>query len=773
MYYDLKTLEYNKVLDILSSYSKTNYAKRKINELTPYSTYDEITTSLKETKCAFDACVKLGDLPLGGLYDVIDYIKRAKIGSILTEQELLDIVSLIDCGSNALRYFKSLDSIKLDTSVLSNYYNNITVPAVLKTNINLAIGDDARVLDNASRELFMIRRNISSLENRLRSKLNELLATKAGMLTDTLIVIRDGRMCLPVKIEHKNTFKGILHDLSSSNTTAYIEPESCVETANQIDSYKAMEKKEVAQILKGLSLLVAGEAEALINNIEALTSLDIIYAKALMAKENDYNEVKVFDKQSFNIKKCKHPLIDKNKVVPIDVDLGNRFNAIVITGPNTGGKTVALKTVGVLHLMVSTGLMVPASADSEFGIFDEILVDIGDEQSIEQSLSTFSAHMSKVISIIENTTHKSLVLLDELGSGTDPKEGSSLAIAIIDSLKNIGAKIIATTHYSDLKNYAYNSEGVTNASVEFNTNTLMPTYRLLLGIPGKSNAIEISKRLGLKDDIIKTARDYIEQNNTQSASMIQSLEEEMTNIREKEKALEAKIYEYEEMLKSVQEEKMQIIKQTNKIISDAKKEAKAIVQKSKDDALQLLSEIKTLSDSSYKEHELADLKHKARNLNIKDEEEALFDEELNVGDYVYVKTYDKNGTITKIKKDKYSVNIGQFVMDFTKKELVKATKPVEKKVKETRRSGYNPASHAQLRLDLRGKRYEEVEFLMDQYLDQAILGNLECVTIVHGFGTGAIRNAVQEYLKKCPYVKKYRYGGEGEGLNGVTVVYLR
>ena len=773
MYYDLKTLEYNKVLDILASYSKTNYAKRKINELTPFEEYEDITTSLKETKCAFDAIVKLGDLPLGGLYDVIDYIKRARIGSILTEQELLDIVSLIECGSNALRYFKSLDSIKLDTQVLSKYYNNITVPTVLKTNITLAIGEDARVLDNASRELFMIRRNISSLENRLRSKLNELLSTKAGMLTDTLIVIRDGRMCLPVKVEHKNTFKGILHDLSSSNTTAYIEPESCVETANQIDSYKAMEKKEVAQILKGLSLLVAGDADQLIANIEALTDLDVIYAKALMAKANDYNEVKIYDKQSFNIKKCKHPLIDKDKVVPIDVELGNRFSAIVITGPNTGGKTVALKTVGLLHLMVATGLMVPASADSEFGIFDEILVDIGDEQSIEQSLSTFSAHMSKVISIIDKASFKSLILLDELGSGTDPKEGSSLAIAIIDHLKEIGAKIIATTHYSDLKNYAYNSEGVTNASVEFNTNTLMPTYRLLLGIPGKSNAIEISKRLGLSEKIINTSKQYIDQNSTQSASMIQSLEEEMTNLREKEKALEEKINEYEAMQKSLADEKMQIIKQTNKIISDAKQEAKAIVLKSKEDAESLLAEIKSLSDGSYKEHELADLKHKTRNLNVKDEEEAIFDEELNVGDYVYVKTYDKNGTITKIKKDKYSVNIGQFVMDFSKKELVKATKPAEKKVKETRMSGYNPASHAELRLDLRGKRYEEVEFLMDQYLDQAILGNLECVTIVHGFGTGTIRNAVQEYLKKCPYVKKYRYGGEGEGLNGVTVVYLK
>lgn len=773
MNYDLNTLEFNKVLEELSKFASTNYAKRRISELTPFASYEEILESSNETKCAFDACVKLSNIPLGGLYDVLDYIKRARIGSILSEQELLDIVGLIDCSNNALKYFKQLDGIKVDTTVFEKYYSKINIPSVLKTNINLAIGDDARVLDNASRELFMIRRNIISLNNRLKAKLNEILTTRASQLTESLIVQRDGRMCVPVKIEHKNTFKGILHDISSSNTTAYIEPESCVETANQIESYKAMEKKEIAQILKSLSLLVASEADVLTENLEALTSLDVIYAKALMAKAYDYNDVKILDKQSFNIKKCKHPLIDREKVVPIDIELGNKFNAIVITGPNTGGKTVALKTVGLLHVMVMCGMMVPAASDSEFGIFDEILVDIGDEQSIEQSLSTFSAHMSKVIRIIENTSFKSLVLLDELGSGTDPKEGSSLAITIIDQLKSIGAKIIATTHYSDLKNYAYNSEGVCNASVEFNTNTLMPTYRLLLGVPGKSNAIEISKRLGLPDKIIEDAKSHIESTSSTSSLMLQNLEEEMTSLREKEEELARKIEEQENLISKLNKEKFDLAKQTSKIIDDAKKEARKIIEKSKEDANQLLDEIKNLSSSAYKEHELADLKHKARNINVKDEEENVFDEELVVGDYVYVKTYDKNGTIIKIKKDKYSVNIGQFTMDFTKKELIKAQKPQEKKKRETRMSGYNPASHAALSLDLRGKRYEEVNYLMDQYLDQAILGNLETVNIIHGFGTGTIRNAVQEYLKKCPYVKKYRYGVEGEGLNGVTVVYLK
>ena len=774
MNYDLTTLEFNKVLDDLANFSKTNYAKRKILDIVPYEDFEQIIESSKETKNAYEAIVKLDELPLGGLYDVLDCIKRAKIGSILNEQELLDIVGLIDCSNNVLKYFKQLDNIKVDTKPLEKYFSLINIPSVLKTNINLAIGDDARVLDNASRELFMIRRNIISLNNRLRSKLNEILTTRASQLTESLIVQRDGRMCVPVKIEHKNTFKGILHDISASNTTAYIEPESCVETANQIESYKAMEKKEIAQILKSLSLLVASEADVLINNLEALTNMDVIYAKALMAKAYNYNDVKIVDKQLFNIKKCKHPLIDREKVVPIDIELGNKFNAIIITGPNTGGKTVALKTVGLLHLMVMCGMMVPASSDSEFGIFDEILVDIGDEQSIEQSLSTFSAHMSKVIRIIEHTSFKSLVLLDELGSGTDPKEGSSLAIAIIDHLKSIGAKIIATTHYSDLKNYAYNSDGVCNASVEFNTNTLMPTYRLLLGVPGKSNAIEISKRLGLNDKIIEASRQYIDSNSSTSSLMLENLEEEMTALREKEELLEKKITEQEELVAKLNKEKYDLAKHTSKIIDDAKKEAKKIIEKSKEDANQLLDEIKNLSSSAYKEHELADLKHSVRSLEVLDEEIST-PHEFSVGEEVYVKPWQRNGRITKINKGKYEVLVGNFAVEFTKNELsIAKNTPITTKttVKKQPKRELN-TRQGKLECDLRGFRYEEVAPELDRFIDQAYLAGLGQIYVIHGFGTGAVRKACYEFFKKCPHVKSTRFGGEGEGLNGVTVVYLK
>lgn len=774
MKYHLDALEFDQVLDKLSNYAKTDYAKELISKLTPNSNFEEVLELNNETNEAYLAVVRQGDIPLGGLYNVNPSIRRSQIGGILDPNELLNIVYLLDCSMNVTRYFKSLESIKLNTPCLNKYVDKLVNLPTLKTNITLAINPDGKVNDNASRELFTIRRTISSLNNRLKSKLNELMTSRASMLTDSLIVMRNNRMCLPVKIEYKNTFKGIIHDISSSNTTCYIEPEATIETANQIDSYINKEKKEIEVILKNLTLLVSAESDILLTNLDSLTNLDIIYSKALMGKELDYSNVTIVNDYSFNLKKAKHPLIDKDKVVPIDVELGKKAKVIIITGPNTGGKTVALKTVGLLHCMAMCGMMVPCSSDSILSVFNEILVDIGDEQSIAQSLSTFSAHMKKMNEILEATTFESLILLDELGSGTDPKEGSSLAISMINYMKSRGATIIVTTHYSDLKTYAYNTDNVLNASVEFNTNTLMPTYRLLVGVPGKSNAIEIAKRLGIPEEIINSSKSYMDDiSNSENSELMNNLEEEITKLRQQEEELAHKIEMYDELNHKLSIEKVNLTKQTNKIINDAKNEANNIIKDAKDEASKLINEIKELSNVEYKEHELADLKYKVKNLNVEANDLNLFDEELVVGDYVYIKPYEKNGTITKIKKDKYTVQMGQFSMDFAKSDLTKAAKPKEKVVKQSRLSGYNPASHASLSLDLRGKRYEEVKDLMDQYLDQAILGNLETVTIIHGFGTGVIRNAVQDYLKKCPYVKSYRYGGEGEGLNGATVVKLK
>lgn len=774
MPYDLDTLEFQKVLLLVKQFSKTNYAKECITDLYPSHSLDEVLTLQKQTSQAFEAIVKLSDLPLGGLYEVLPSIRRAQIGGILAPEELNRIVGLIQCTANVERYFATLVSMKLDISALEEYKNRFQQFKNLKTNITLAISDDGKVNDSASRELFTIRKSISSLENRLRSKLSEIMASKASMLTENLIVLRNNRMCLPVKIEYKNSFKGIVHDVSSSNTTCYIEPESTLETTNQIESYRAAEKNEIQNILKNLSLLVRAEAEELLGNLDALTKLDIIFAKAQMAKEYEYNPVQIVDTGYFNLKKAKHPLLAKEQVVPIDVELGKTYSTIIITGPNTGGKTVAMKTVGLLHLMALCGMWIPASKDSIVSIFDHILADIGDEQSIEQSLSTFSSHMKHMKEILSTANAFSLVLLDELGSGTDPKEGSSLAIAMIDYLKGRGAKTIVTTHYSDLKAYAFHQNDVLNASVEFNSTTLLPTYRLLIGVPGRSNAIEIASRLGICQEIIEGAKTYMERmDSSLSKDALENLEDKILAVQVQEEELKHKLEMNDRVYQELSYEKLKLSKQHDQILEKAKVEAAELIHKAKIEAESLLDQLKKMEHQEYKDHQLAEIKHKLKELNADTDTGNLFEDELSVGDYVFIKPYQQNGTITKIKKDKYSIQMGQFSMDFDRKDLIRAPKPKEKKLREKRLSGYNPTAHVGLSLDLRGKRYEEVKELMDTYLDQALLGNLESVSIIHGFGTGAIRKAVWEYLKTCPFVKSYRYGQEGEGLNGVTVVKLK
>ena len=773
MNYDYKVLEFDKILEILKTYTKTNYAKDKITIDLIGKSYDEIHTLVSETKEAYNALVKYGDIPLGGLTSVNEVLSRCNAGGILSPSELLQIVGLIDAATNTIKYFKSLDGIKLETFNLKKYAEKLVIQTKLKTSISMSINDQGEVVDNASRDLFVIRKSIRSLENRLRSKMNELLLTHSKMLSDNIIVLRDNRMCLAVKAEYKNSFKGIVHDVSSSSTTAYIEPEACLSISNEIDIFTAKERKEIENILKSLSLLCQSEIEDLKTNMENLTALDIIYAKALYGKDKDYNDAIIVETQEFRLANACHPLIPKDVCVPINIELKNKDQAIIITGPNTGGKTVAMKTTGLVHLMAYYGMMVPVGGEMKIGYFDSIYADIGDEQSIEQSLSTFSSHMKKIVNITKHASDKSLIILDELGSGTDPKEGSVLAISIIEYLRKRGSKLIVTTHYSELKNYAYNDELIRNAAVEFDVNTLKPTYRLIMGISGKSNALLIASRLGLSDEITDNAKERIDLKNNESAKLIDNLEEEMNKIKEMQISLENQIKENQQIKADLVKSKMDLEKNTDNIVNKAKLEAKEIIKNAQAESYKLIEEIKNMSEENFKEHELAALKNKVSSIDVP-EEENKDNSKLNVGDYVFVKPYEKYGTINKIKGDKYQVNIGQFAMDFTRSELRLSAKPVEKPEKKTKLSGYNPGvGNVKLSLDLRGKRYEEVAYLMEQYLDQALYANLGSVQIIHGFGSGAIRKAVWDFLKTCTYVKSYRYGGEGEGLNGATIVYLK
>lgn len=773
MSYDLEALEFNKILDDLKNYLKTDLAVDELMASKPISDLDVISEMIDEAECAYKAIASYDDIPLYDVRNLYPVIKRITIGGVITQAELLDMLYMLTTVLNVCKYKGILASSKINTKELDKYFDLLTPNQRLKNDISYKIDDQGNIKDNASEGLFQIRRALSSLNNKLHSKLNEYLTSKASMLTEGLIATRGGHLCLPFKVEYKNSIKGIILDESSSGTTVYIEPAECQIIDAEIEASKAIEAREIENVLREVSLSLNSVADEILNDLDALKSLDLIYTKARYAKANDYIFPKINDRGYINLVRAKHPLIDKDKVVAQDIKLGDKYRTIIITGPNTGGKTVALKTTGLLTAMGLCAFPIPASDSSEISIFDDIFVDIGDEQSIEQSLSTFSSHITKIKRICDNVKTTSLCLLDEIGSGTDPHEGSSLAMAIIDYMHQRGARIMVTTHYSDLKEYAYAHDDIINASVEFDTKTLHPTYRLLVGVPGKSNAINIAKSLGLNEVIISNATNNSLSNDSDKEALMRNLDQENENIQDMKREYEKLLNEYNKKMVDIELYKKKIESDRINILRKAEAEAVDIIETAKSDSKDLLDEIDKLRhDMDAKEHEVADLKFVARNLKTKVFEEKVFEEDLHVGDFVHVESYGRDGQIMSIKKDKYEVKVGQFTMSFSKKDLKLTKPPVEKKLPK-RGVSFNPAKSAKLELDLRGYRYEEVHDAIDIFIDKAYMSNVGQIYIIHGFGTGAVRDAVQKYLKKCPYAKEWRYGKEGEGLNGVTVVTLK
>ena len=773
MFFDTKTLEFNKILANVSGYASSSYAKEKILDIVISNNARKIMVMLDEVDEARNFIVKYQNLPFGGLSNQNEIIQRIRLKATLSISDFLALKNLLYATKNVSNYFKNNIQKEYPEAILKTYFAHLNPLTKLSNDINNVISDEGEIYDTASVQLNEIRKKIKVLEQQVRAKMQELLLSKAKMLNENLIVIRNGRMCLCVKAEYKNVLKGVIHDESASKSTVYIEPYSALEIGNRVIGYKEEEKAEIARILNLLSQSTYNYEMEIKQNFDNLISLDIICAKALYAINIDAYKPTVNERGIIDIKKARHPLIDKEKCVPIDIKLGETYEAIIITGPNTGGKTVALKTCGLLTLMAQAGLLIPASTDSMIAVFDNIFSDIGDEQSIEQSLSSFSAHMTKVIEILNHLTPNSLVLLDELGSGTDPKEGSNLAISIVEFLLSRKSRVIVTTHYADLKAFAYDKENIINASVEFDTNTLKPTYRLLLGVPGKSNAITIAKGLGLNQSIINRSIELSEINHTDLSLMLSKLDDQNTKLNEQityyeneNKALTEKL----EIL-TVKEQKLEA--EYEDIIKKAKKEANEIIKKAQEEALAILEDLKNKQSELVKEHELADIKHKIRSLEVNDvETETLFD--FKVGDEVYVKGWQRNGKILKINKDKYEVLVGNFTVTFTKNELG-LPKTTTKVVIKPKKVKSEPLKHknAKMECDLRGFRYEEVAFELERFIDQAYLAGLTSIYVIHGFGTGAVRKACYEFFKKCPHVKETRYGGEGEGLNGVTVVTLK
>ncbi|PAT01239.1 hypothetical protein CI105_07765 [Candidatus Izimaplasma bacterium ZiA1] len=772
MHFDKKALEFDKILEELTTFCQTNKGKELIKQIEPTDNPLLINRLLKETNHALKIVTNYLDAPFGGIRDITETLKKAKIYSVLRPNEFIDIIGLIDGTSTLVKYYdQSIENEIVDES-LNPYFNNLVVPKHLKNNINMVISERGEVYSNASSELSRIRNQINIKERRITEKLNLILNRDKDSLSESFITFRNGRFTLPVKTSDKNKFKGTIIDYSSSGETVYMEPSVINDINNEISILKIDEEKEIERILRDLSLEVTENYEVLKLDFETISVLDTVFAKARYASKYECTMPIITDNE-INLIKARHPLINQDEVVANMITFEKNEKAILITGPNTGGKTVTLKTMGLLSIMTQSGLLIPVREESKIMIFDNIFADIGDEQSIEQSLSTFSSHMTNIIKILNDITPNSLILLDELGSGTDPKEGASLAIAILDYLTKFDIKIIATTHYSELKAYAYKKENIVNASVEFNVDTLSPTYKLILGTPGKSNALLISERLGLFKEIIEDAKSNILTQASEVTDLINKLEI-------KGNQLEGKITEYELLIdseKAIVKENQELTQKLREKESKLKEkiilEESSLIKETKFKAEELLKELQAkLDDDDLKAHEIAELKYKVKNLreqqtNIENNENIIYE----VGDFVTVLKFNRPGELLeKTKGNKWIVKMGSLQSVYKESEFQFLKKKSTKKTKKAINTKIK--KHVKTELDLRGMRYEEALIALDKYIDDCLIGNIPFATIIHGYGTLTIRKLVKEYLTSNKLVKSHRDGEGNEGGNGVTVAYF-
>ncbi|QGU94978.1 endonuclease MutS2 [Clostridium bovifaecis] len=780
----LRVLEFDKIKEQLKKYTATSASKDIIDELKPYDSAFEVREHLEETREAFQLLIKKGDPPFEGMYDVREGIGKAEKGFLLLPVQLLRIANLLRCA----RRFKGYIGHKEEEEsfrVIEDIAEGLVPIKKLEDEIFTAILGEEEISDRASTTLYNIRKALRDKSTSIKSKVNSLVRSYAQYLQESIYTVRGERYVLPVKVEYKGAVPGLVHDQSSSGATLYIEPMSLVDLNNEIKELKLKEKAEIERILQELSGKIYDNIDLVKNNANILWELDFIFTKAKYAGSINGICPDINENGHFNIIRAKHPLIDPKVVVANDTYLREGINSLVITGPNTGGKTVTLKTVGLLHIMAMSGIMIPAGEGSEISFFKEVFADIGDEQSIEQSLSTFSSHMTNIVKIINNADENSLALFDELGAGTDPTEGAALAVSILENLRSRGAKIIATTHYSELKAYALKTEGVENASVEFDVETLRPTYRLLIGVPGKSNAFEISKRLGLPDYIIDDAKEGISEETLKFEDLIQSLQDK--NIKAQRYEREAEGAKEEAVkLKEKYEEKLDRFQNIReKATLEAQREAKKIVKEAKEEADRILKDIRELERMGYSsevrqqlEENRRKLKEKLDNveeamLKPKDQGEEL--KEVYEGQEVYLPKFDTKVIVLTTPDNKGDVQVQAGIMKINVNikdlRLSKGGKE-EKKKKQKKEIRLNLRQIASS-VDLRGMDSEEALYTADKYLDDAYLAGLGEVTIIHGKGSGILRKAINDMLKRHPHVKSYRLGEYGEGGNGVTVAELK
>ena len=794
----LKALEYDKVLEMAMKRACNDDARDIIASIRPETSVNMAQNHIDMTENAYILLAKYGGPSFGGLKNVNNSLARAAAGGVLSMKELLDIGSTARTVRGIREWRNNSggqDELKIDL-----YFNSLMPNKYLEDKIFSAILTEDEMSDNASPELASIRRQIKNKENSVRDQLEKLIRSQKlkTVLQDAIITQRNGRYVVPVKSEHRASVSGLVHDTSSTGATVFVEPAGVVEANNDIRVLRGKEAQEIERILYELSVEAGGFIEEIKGSYECAVEINVVFCKAHLAYDMKATMPILNDKGITDLKKARHPLIDPKKVVATDIRLGSDFDTLVITGPNTGGKTVAIKTIGLLSAMSSSGFMIPAGDESRVSVYDNILVDIGDEQSIEQSLSTFSSHMVNIVNILKIAGEKSLVLIDELGAGTDPVEGAALAMAILEELHIKGAKIAATTHYAELKAYALQTPRVENGSCEFDVNSLRPTYRLLIGIPGRSNAFAISERLGIEKSIIDRAGELVSSENTRFEDVVDMLEKSRLEMEDEH----SKAKKITESAKADREKAEKLLKDAqfrrDRELENAQGEALRIVEKAKREANALLNEVEKLKKEAKQTKDAAELARRAKSAvnshldainsavnpvfdSIEDDEDYTLPRPLEIGDTVYCKTIGKNANVTALKDKKGNVEIaaGMLKMRVKEETLRLVEKPKQKETKKrqvstTRVTGESKSTMAiNNRCDLRGLMVDEAIIVLDRFLDDLLRSGLTECTIIHGKGTGALRAGVTQYLKGDPRIRTFRLGTFGEGENGVTIAEIK
>lgn len=783
----LNVLEYNKILEMLSEFAVSSMAKDRIKSLKPSNNIYEIRDGLAETSEAVTVITMKGTAPIGEIYDIDGCLNLARKGGSLTMRQLLQVLYNMKVSQSVVSFLKTdLPELR----IIHGLSASLEVFPNLANEIDRAILSEDEMADSASNELNNIRRDIQRQNDAVRNKLNSILNSKTtqGYLQDSIVTMRDGRYVVPVKQEHRAKVGGIVHDQSGSGATLFIEPDIIVELNNKLRELELKEEAEIARILLELSGKVSEHFHELKNNQKILSDLDFIFAKGRLSKDMAGEEPEVSEDGSLNLKSARHPLIDKKKAVPISVYIGDEFKTLVITGPNTGGKTVTLKTVGLLSMMVQTGLHIPASSTSKMAIFDDIFADIGDEQSIEQSLSTFSSHMRNTVEFVGKAKDGTLVLLDELGAGTDPTEGAALAISILEKLKSQGATTIATTHYNELKKYAISTQGVENASMEFNVETLSPTYKLSIGVPGKSNAFEISKKLGLPIDIIDRANQLLERGDIEFEDVLSKIEADKKKAENDRMEAESKLLEATKEIEAIKRREMLLEKHEREILSKAKEEARDIIKEAKETATDVQKELKKLSKIDSLGERTKRLEESRRRL--KDSEGKFADgiareynenpasrEDIKIGDKIKVVTLDQTGEVLSLPDEKgdVQVKVGMMKIYINLDDLMLVSQPKIKSTGKVRSGSLLNAKkkNVSTSINVIGQNLDDATENVLKYLDDAYMSGLKEVTIIHGRGAGILQSGLRQMLNKNKQVASHRRGKFDEGGDGVTVVKFK